>query len=414
MKISLLGNMNNNNFSLMRYFRDLGADAHLFLWKNDGNGSLSHFTPENDTWDISKWKKFIHQTTLTNAFVSVIGDPRSLRLPVSSKKIKQEFQGYDCYIGSGIAPALLAKARINLDIFYPYSTGVEFVGLAPNGKSIESETMFRRLALFYLRTKQIKGILNARYCLNAEMGPTQETLKRIGKSSIPLAIPMVYNRESYSRNLLSKKILEVKNKLDNYDLKIFSHSRQLWNKTSEYTDKVWQGMNKNNDWLIHGYYELLKSGRSINPILVLLEYGPDFEASKKLCHDLGIESNVLWLPVMPRKELMYLLSCSDIGVGEFTVFPGCIWGGTGWEVLASGKALMQTFNFTVAGYTSVYGEDPPPILDVKSQEDVTKHLIDWYENKEEYLKMGKRSKDWFNACNGIGLSKKWLSLLQPS
>ena len=39
MKIALLGNMNNNNFALLRYFRDLGFDAHLLLFKNDGTGN---------------------------------------------------------------------------------------------------------------------------------------------------------------------------------------------------------------------------------------------------------------------------------------------------------------------------------------------------------------------------------------
>lgn len=46
MKIGLIGNMNNNNFALMRYFRDLGADAHLLLYANDGQGSLSNFRAE--------------------------------------------------------------------------------------------------------------------------------------------------------------------------------------------------------------------------------------------------------------------------------------------------------------------------------------------------------------------------------
>ena len=47
MKIVILGNMNNNGFALMRYLRDLGADAHLFLFANDGTGSLSHFAPND-------------------------------------------------------------------------------------------------------------------------------------------------------------------------------------------------------------------------------------------------------------------------------------------------------------------------------------------------------------------------------
>ena len=54
MKIAFVGNMNNNNFAIMRYFRDLGADAHLVLWADDGRGPLEHFVPENDTWEIDR------------------------------------------------------------------------------------------------------------------------------------------------------------------------------------------------------------------------------------------------------------------------------------------------------------------------------------------------------------------------
>jgi hypothetical protein len=77
MKIGLIGNMNNNNFSILRYFHDLGADAHLLLNTNDGVGSLSHFRPECDTWTIEKWKPFIHQTEITNAPIAAVEAPLS-------------------------------------------------------------------------------------------------------------------------------------------------------------------------------------------------------------------------------------------------------------------------------------------------------------------------------------------------
>ena len=138
MKIGLIGNMNNNNFALMRYFRDLGADAHLLLYANDGQGSLSHFKPECDSWDIGRWQPYIHQTAVPNAPVAALGLPYSwamgLRsmirswfglndsyvLPVSKNKIRSDYAGYDRLIGSGISPATLNRAGIDLDIFFPY------------------------------------------------------------------------------------------------------------------------------------------------------------------------------------------------------------------------------------------------------------------------------------------------------
>ena len=73
MKIAVVGNMNNNGFALMRYFRDLGADAHLLLNANDGTGDLSHFRPDSDTWNISAWSPFIHQTDIPNAPIAALG-----------------------------------------------------------------------------------------------------------------------------------------------------------------------------------------------------------------------------------------------------------------------------------------------------------------------------------------------------
>ena len=77
MKLGLIGNMNNNNFAMMRYFRDLGADAHLLLYSNDGKDSLNHFTPEADTWEIEQWTPFIHQTDIPNALVAAFDFPLS-------------------------------------------------------------------------------------------------------------------------------------------------------------------------------------------------------------------------------------------------------------------------------------------------------------------------------------------------
>ena len=64
MKIALIGNMNNNFFSMLRYFRDLGMDATLFLFKNE----QAHFLPKYDTWEIKKWEKYIIRTNLVNGF----------------------------------------------------------------------------------------------------------------------------------------------------------------------------------------------------------------------------------------------------------------------------------------------------------------------------------------------------------
>jgi len=53
-KVLLIGNMNNNNFSIMRYLRDLGIDAHLFLMNNDYTKTLTYLPPKKKLRDLKR------------------------------------------------------------------------------------------------------------------------------------------------------------------------------------------------------------------------------------------------------------------------------------------------------------------------------------------------------------------------
>jgi hypothetical protein len=411
MKIALIGNMNNNNFSMMRYFRDLGADAYLLPFAGDGARSLTHFTPEADTWEIEKWQPFIQQLDIDNGLISIIGLPHRLIFPPSKRHLAKLFDGYDAFVGSGLAPAILGRIGKPLNIFYPYATGVEFLGSHSDRVLLENESFVRRTVFRYIRSKQIEGIRQAQFCVNSEMSLTKQTLDEIGKPFVPLAVPMVYNRERIDENLIPDELRKLKSYVSENGLTIVSHARQMWVRDHAYSKEEWEKISKHNDWLIRGFAKFIKASTENKSVLVLLKYGPDVDATIQLCKELAIERNVLWLPKMARKQIMNVLSMCDIGVGEFCTDHGAIWGGTGWEVLASGKPLMQSFNFTQATYLQVFGHKPPPILDVKFEEDITAHLTDMALNKNKRIRLGYDSKAWFDQYNGIGLAKQWLDLL---
>ena len=411
MKVAFIGNMNNNNFAIMRFFRDLGADAHLLLWAGDGADTLTHFTPENDTWHMEKWRPYIHRMDIVNGRRAFFGFSGNWKLPPSAKYVEEYFGAYDRLVGSGLAPAVVGKCGRALDIFYPYATGIEFVAAMPDMPRLRSKNPVKRLINQYLRKKQMEGILRTRFCLNAEMGTTRQQFEKMGKAFLPLSIPMVYNREEADPKALPERLVAIAKRMEQYDFKCFTHARQMWARQSGFSPEEWASYNKNNDWLIGGFAQYLKSDPQANALLIALEYGPDVDRSKALIRELGIEKRVLWLPKMPRKELMYILGLCEIGVGEFTIDPGCIWGGTGWEVMAAGKPLLQSFNFSEDGYRQHFGHPPPPILDVKSQDDVALHLRAMAADRKRMKAVGERSRDWFNEHNGIGLAKKWLDLL---
>jgi len=185
----------------------------------------------------------------------------------------------------------------------------------------------------------------------------------------------------------------------------------LWFNPGKYSQEDWERNSKHNDWLIREYASFVKLRPNLNSLLVLFEYGSDVNHSKELCKELSLDNQVCWLKMMERREIMELIDNCDIGVGEFYTDQGIIWGGTGWEVMAVGKPLLQGFNFKEAEFEEIYGYLPPPMLPVIVQTDICKHLVDMADNPNRAKIIGQEAREWFNTYNGIGLAKQWLKLL---
>ncbi|MFT7157668.1 MAG: glycosyltransferase involved in cell wall biosynthesis [Parvicella sp.] len=429
MRIALIGNMNNNNFAVMRYCRDLGIDAHLFLYSTDGRGSLSHFKPESDTWNIDKWQPYIHQTEFENGplsgssgiwsilvrLINIIpfkgkrGDGLSSKY-ARNKQIRNKFESFDYTIGTGIAAALFHKAGLRLSCFVPYGAGIEFVGALPYQKRMSKGVILKRMIFKNVFKNQLNGVRNSNYCFNAELGLTKDVLDSYRIKFENLAMPMVYNNEILKSHEEQnfKGIIE---QLKEADYRIISHGRQYWVNPGGYSKNDWESRSKHNEWLINSFSRIIGKKPDINPILVLLEYGDDFEHTKALCKKLGIEDSVVWLGKMNRREIMKLIRHCDLGIGEFYKAHGTIWGGTGWEILSCGKPFVQGFNFNEGEFESSFGHPPPPILGAKTERDVETQIIKAINNPEWALKIGKESEDWFNAYNGIELTKNWLRVI---
>jgi glycosyltransferase involved in cell wall biosynthesis len=428
MKIGLIGNMNNNNFSMMRYFRDLGADAHLLLYSNDGKGTLSHFTPEADTWEIEKWSPFIHQTDIPNAPVaafdfphsSVVGLRSELRRIIGSlsystgavtrAQILRAYTGYDRLIASGLTPATLARIDRSLDLFYPYSMGVEFFDCYEFTAEARGP-WHRRMVYNALRRKQLNGLLRARCVVSLDREVTGKALAQVGVKSIQQTTPMVYNREVPPEIPPTCALADVEFALRGSGISLLHHARLMWKEREGYSADENMLSTKNSDWLIRAFATFTTARPSLSPRLFIVEYGPDVEATKNLVTQLGIQESVSWLPKMERRELMWILSRVTIGVGEFYNSRCMIWGGTGWEALASGKPLLQAFRFEEGEFESLYGYLPPPMLPVRTEEDLLKQLLFVADHPEKAAQIGERAREWFDTHNGIALAGEWLDLL---
>lgn len=221
---------------------------------------------------------------------------------------------------------------------------------------------------------------------------------------------MVYNLENNYLELIPKELKEISNKIKSFDLSILSHSRHLWVKNDFFSEEEWFYNTKNNDWLIRGFSKIVKEVNK-KSLLVLFEYGESVLESKKLINELNIEENIIWLPKMSRKEIMFLLSSVDIGVGEFYNIEKTIWGGTGWEILASGKPLLQSFRFNKGEFENTVGYPEPDLLNVLKEEDVFYHLLNFFKDRNRYVEIGKKSRIWFDNYGGLEIAKKWIDVL---
>jgi glycosyltransferase involved in cell wall biosynthesis len=439
MKIGLIGNMNNNNFALMRYFRDLGADAHLMLYANDGRNTLSHFTPEADTWNIEKWSPYIHRLNILNGEFSVVGrmeTTKSYGVPIAILKsiirkmrgfddhwrapslsfLKSELAGYNYYIGSGISPALFEKIGWQLNLFYPYSTGIEFYSSPEFMLKLSSKNCFMKSTALTVKELQSKGIQNSSACLNSETGQTSYAFETLGVKALPLTIPAIYVEDEAFPNgeqLAQLERLVVKSPVSG-ELFFIHSARLFWKKPANYSEGMWVTENKNNDWFIRAFAEFLKLRPTVKATLALIEYGPDVDVTKALVSELGLGKRIIWLPKMQRKQLIWILRRSSASVGEFYTTPNTIWGGTGWEALATGTPLIQGFKFENGAFEKIFGYPPPPILTVASEADIVKQLLFASDNSNKLCEIGKQSKEWFQRYNGISMAKQWLDVLVNS
>lgn len=373
MKVACIGNMNNNLFALVRYFRDAGLDTHLFLFDYEH----SHFHPSADTIDLG-YQKYTHQLSWGNPFRF---------LSVSPYQVAQDVEGYDKLVGCGTAPAFLNKINRALDLFVPYGTDIyeyPFFQFHKNPKHLVHYLSFSR--------SQRDGIRKVRYVSCDETNEVYERKLaplRLGERRIRVPLPLLYAPDWEPEAVLhfrhrSHWYEELAKIRAASDLVVFHHCSQRW---ASFRDSFF---NKGNDKLVRGFAEFVGFGRATNPVLIMVEYGPDVLATKRLVSDLGIEQFVRWLPQMHRKELRIALSVADIVTGEFGL--SYLTYGVVFEGLASAKPVMQHRDdeLYLGQYEALY-----PMIHADSSGRIAQALADYVQDPAHYKRMGEGGRRWF-------------------
>jgi len=182
---------------------------------------------------------------------------------------------------------------------------------------------------------------------------------------------------------------------------MMSHSRHFWVNTEFFDKNIWSNISKNNNWIIEAFSDFKQKNSNIKALLVFFEYGKDVVKSKELCSKLNIEKNVLWLPVMPRKNILELIKHIDIGIGEFYKNPTAM-GGAQLEYLSKGKPLIS--GPMDAGIIS-------PVLQCNNKKEIYESMNTIFKNVKLSDEISLKSKEWFDREAGIGAADRIIKLM---
>jgi hypothetical protein len=389
MRVALIGNMNNANFAALRHLRDQGLDVHLLMYADE----TAHFLPQHDTWDWRRWAPFVRTLPFTNGGLDAVLARASV--------LRSHFSGFDAVAANGFAPVFFARLGRKMDLFMPYAEGVEFI--------VHHAWRWRHplsSAFSLVRKRMMESALvgHVKATVTANLHEQSlQTFRRLGLQPTVLPLLALYREPMPEDAAWPEGVGAKVQRMRDSSLVVFSHVSQIWKNLP--FPHFMASVGKRNQWLIEGFADYVRTTGDRQALLCLFEYGVDFPASRGLISELGIESQVLWFPLMSRRHIMGLLEHADIGGSEFA---GMMWGGCGWEFLAAGVPMLHQLNDS-ASYISE-GGPLAPFFNVHSPADISAVLQRY--DRAALRERGARARSWFDQHHGSALAQRYVTLLR--
>ena len=395
MKIALVSNMNNNYFALLRYLVDFGLEARLFLFEDEHE----HFHPECDTWNFSRWSKYIEKVPLSysRAYDTLNN--------LDNDYLNRLFQSYDRIVVSGPVPAYFSRTNIKIDIFFPYKTGIEYWS---DDLPLRNWALRKKIRTFNLLQRD--ALRKVKQVCSVDFRPlTRKRLNSLGQPILPLNLPFVYE-ENISIDLIDKPLRDIVIELQRESSFNLVHvGRHLWKQS--FRNKLLRKpfINDNaNDSVVRAFSGLV--AKTTTPVrLVLTEYGPQVEHTKELVRNLGIEEYVYWLPLMKRKELSVVLDHCHVGIGDIAVG---LWGGKAIEYLAKGLPCINSYTENLKEqYCQYTKSDFPPFLKYEGEKELESLLVKFVNDNSFLESESIKARKWYEQNDGEILAKKLLEVI---
>ena len=363
-------------FTACRYLRDMGFDARLFTLEDEAE----HFSPEADSYSDD-----------FNSYVFKLPVSKSTLLYIDKGKVRNMVAGFDFYMGTDIAPAFMECLGMELDVFVPHGSDIYSYPFVSKREKIVDKIWWLK-EIFFISKMQFAGISSCKHIIfpdEYEVNFPYRNKLKTNAIFYNFSLPMLYLPQYQENNLEFLKELEFYNAFNkirhNNSLVVFSHARQNGKNLPLHLSVHEKG----NDILITGFAKFIQENSSVKACLVLFDYGMDVDAAKRLVKELGIESKVIWMPKMYRKEIMYGLKNSDVGCGQF--INSWLTCGVVNETLALGKPLLHYRN------DALYEKNMEwlyPVLNSHTADEVYDALKDFASNREKHEAIAAKGIEW--------------------
>jgi glycosyltransferase involved in cell wall biosynthesis len=149
------------------------------------------------------------------------------------------------------------------------------------------------------------------------------------------------------------------------------------------------------DWAVKGNDKMIRAaarlmGQERKPIvLVLTRWGQEVERSQALIAQLGIESQVKWLPLLAKRKMAEYYRAADIVLDQFNIGT---FGLTTPEAMACARPVMVYFDAKLHEWCY---EEMPPILSARSLDEIYQGLFGLVRDSDLRERLGRQGREWF-------------------
>jgi hypothetical protein len=381
MKVFVYGNTLNIALKLTLILRQKGIDAEMFL---DNTSPLQQDYPNWEYPELTSgsYPSWIHYYPIF---------PNFIFSGTKTKKMIADFGKCDVALVSGWGPILAMKAKVPA-VFHSAGTDLNNIAIIDEIKSV-----FKSKLSF---TNRLKKLIKS-----FTFSPLQKKALKKHTSKIMVSMGYQVNRYINDQGLQHKLVLanfprdiinyaapldeKLYNRYKKYRLVFFMISRHSWK-------SVWNDI-KGNDKFIRAYAKFIKNHHP-SALLIMTNKGVDFEASKELVKQEGIEENIEWVQNMPVYQLKGYQSLPNvIMVDNFwhddwkkrfpkdTPEPKVGFGFACIESLAAKRPIITAFTDR-----EFYEGNTPPILYAFTENEIYNRLVQAYEmGADELKKMGE-------------------------